>query len=178
MKRTREQVIWDFVQSWLHKAEGDLRACEHLLRLEEDDYFASAFHAHQAAEKFLKAFLVRHQIPFRKTHDLDELASECERLDGGLVSILGRTRDLTPFAWRFRYPGDDEPPASADVDEALGPGRFGMADETGRLLNGAINAGVGEGLGLGQSVTSFLASKPPQFARDPSFGVRRAATPT
>src|SRR3989454_679549 len=26
---------------------------------------------------------------------------------------------------------------SEDVDEALGPGRFGMADETGRLLNGA-----------------------------------------
>ena len=31
---------------------------------------------------------------------------------------------------------------SEDVDEALGPGRFGMADETGRLLNGAINDGV------------------------------------
>ena len=28
---------------------------------------------------------------------------------------------------------------SEDVDEALGPGRFGMAEETGRLLNDAIN---------------------------------------
>ena len=28
---------------------------------------------------------------------------------------------------------------SEDVDESLGPGRFGMADETGRLLNRAIN---------------------------------------
>src|SRR5213076_2090179 len=27
---------------------------------------------------------------------------------------------------------------SEDVGESLGPGRFGMADETGRLLNGAI----------------------------------------
>ena len=34
---------------------------------------------------------------------------------------------------------------SEDVDEALGPGRFGMADETGRLLNGAINDGVARG---------------------------------
>src|SRR5258708_37833924 len=34
---------------------------------------------------------------------------------------------------------------SEDVDEALGPGRFGMADETGRLLNGAINDGVAAG---------------------------------
>ena len=41
---------------------------------------------------------------------------------------------------------------SEDVDEALGPGRFGMAEETGRELNGAINAGVARGLGFGQSV--------------------------
>ncbi len=54
---------------------------------------------------------------------------------------------------------------SEDVDEALGPGRFGMADETGRLLNGAINDGVGAGLGIGQAVTRFLAARQPQFAR-------------
>jgi hypothetical protein len=54
---------------------------------------------------------------------------------------------------------------SEDVDEALGPGRFGMADETGRLLNGAINDGVAAGLGLGQSVAQFLDAKQPQHAR-------------
>jgi hypothetical protein len=54
---------------------------------------------------------------------------------------------------------------SEDVDEALGPGRFGMADETGRLLNGAITDGVRDGLGIGQSVTRFVASKQPQHAR-------------
>jgi hypothetical protein len=54
---------------------------------------------------------------------------------------------------------------SEDVDEALGPGRFGMADETGRLLNGAIVDGVGAGLGFGQSVARFLVAKPPQHAR-------------
>ena len=54
---------------------------------------------------------------------------------------------------------------SEDVDESLGPGRFGMADETGRLLNRAINDGVAEGLGIGQAVTRFLADREPQFAR-------------
>jgi hypothetical protein len=54
---------------------------------------------------------------------------------------------------------------SEDVDESLGPGRFGMADETGRLLNGAIADGVAKGLGIGQAVGQFLVSKNPQFAR-------------
>ena len=54
---------------------------------------------------------------------------------------------------------------SEDVDEALGPGRFGMAEETGRLLNAAINDGVSAGLGIGQAVTSFLGARQPQFAR-------------
>ena len=54
---------------------------------------------------------------------------------------------------------------SEDVDEALGPGRFGMADETGRLLNGAINEGVAAGLGIGQAVTAFLERKQPQYAK-------------
>jgi hypothetical protein len=54
---------------------------------------------------------------------------------------------------------------SEEVDEALGPGQFGMADETGRLLNGAINEGVRRGLGIGQAVSRhLLASKPPHQA--------------
>ena len=54
---------------------------------------------------------------------------------------------------------------SEEVDEALGPGRFGMAEETGRLLNAAINDGVGRGLGIGQAIGRYLGSaKPPHAA--------------
>jgi hypothetical protein len=52
---------------------------------------------------------------------------------------------------------------SEDVDETLGQGRFGMADETGRLLNRAINEGVAQGLGIGQSVGKYLADAQPPF---------------
>ena len=53
---------------------------------------------------------------------------------------------------------------SEDVDEALGPGRFGMAAETGQQLNGAINEGVAAGLGLGQSVVAHLHRLQPPHA--------------
>ena len=73
---------------------------------------------------------------------------------------------------------------SEDVDESLGPGRFGMADETGRLLNGAIAEGVAKGLGIGQAVGAYLGACAPPFAHvsivaeaarlgDPCDGARR-----
>jgi hypothetical protein len=52
---------------------------------------------------------------------------------------------------------------SEDVDESLGPGRFGMAEETGRLLNAAIVEGARAGLGLGQSAGKFLSAREPRF---------------
>ena len=54
---------------------------------------------------------------------------------------------------------------SEDVDATLGPGQFGMAEETGRVLNEAIADGATRGLGLGQTVTAFLADRHPRYAR-------------
>lgn len=53
---------------------------------------------------------------------------------------------------------------SEDVDEALGPGQFGMAEETGRDLNRVINEGVAKGLGLGQAVSRHLRDTRPPYA--------------
>jgi len=107
MKRTREQVIWDFVQSWIRKAEGDLRAAERLLEVEQEDYFTAAFHAQQAAEKFLKAFLVRLQIPFPKTHNIQQLLELAAPSDPSLKEKLAPAAMLTPFGVEFRYPGEE-----------------------------------------------------------------------
>jgi len=105
MRRNHEQVVWDFVQEWMHKAESDLRAAEHLLNLEQEDYFAAAFHAQQAGEKFLKAFLVRHQIFFGKTHDIRELLELAGKPDPSMRRELASAEMLTPFGVEFRYPG-------------------------------------------------------------------------
>jgi hypothetical protein len=59
---------------------------------------------------------------------------------------------------------------SEDVDEALGPGRFGMADETGRFLNDAIAAAAADARGLGQTVASRLAAMNPRYV-DASIAV-------
>jgi hypothetical protein len=54
---------------------------------------------------------------------------------------------------------------SEDVDESLGPGRFGMAEETGTLLNRAITDGVSAGFGIGQAVGAYLRQAQPPHAQ-------------
>jgi hypothetical protein len=53
---------------------------------------------------------------------------------------------------------------SEDVDESLGPGRFGMATETAQL-NDVIRRGAEAGQGIGQAVGAHLAALAPPFAR-------------
>jgi len=55
--RSREQVIWDFVQAWLAKAQRDLKAAEILLAAPGELGEMVGFHCQQAVEKFLKAYL-------------------------------------------------------------------------------------------------------------------------
>lgn len=45
---------------------------------------------------------------------------------------------------------------SEDVDTALPSGQFGMAEETGRLINEAIRAGAPDGIGIGEAVGRLL----------------------
>ena len=107
------------VRGWLVRAKDDLRGAEIDLSASPPLPGDALFHCQQAVEKALKCFLTFHARPFRKTRDLDELASECERLDGSLASLLDRARDLTPFAWRFRYPGDDPAPPAEEIEAVL-----------------------------------------------------------
>ena len=108
MPRTPEQVVWDFVQIWFAKAETDLRVAAHILDMEMTDYASAAFHAQQSAEKYLKAFLVRHQIAFPKTHYLEDLLDLAAEKDKSLALELTFAASLTPFAVEFRYPGAED----------------------------------------------------------------------
>ncbi len=107
------------VRGWVRKASEDLRGAEIDLAASPPLAGDALFHCQQSVDKALKGFLTLHDRPFRKTHDLDELATECEQLDATLAGFLDRAPDLTPFAWRFRYPGDDEPPPVEEIEDAV-----------------------------------------------------------
>jgi len=48
---------------------------------------------------------------------------------------------------------------SEEVDTEINTGRFGMAEETGRLLNEAITRGVQKGLGIGEALGAWVEER-------------------
>ncbi len=107
------------VRSWLVKSLRDLEAGAHQLTAPSPFTGDAVFHAQQAAEKALKAFLSWHGVAFRKTHSLEELGAACERIDPELEPFISRAVPLTQYAWKFRYPGEPEEPPIEHAQEAL-----------------------------------------------------------
>ena len=66
-------------REWLDRADTDLLAAGKLLRTRPRLLAIAVYHAQQAAEKALKAFLAAYNTPFRKTHDLEEVLRACCR---------------------------------------------------------------------------------------------------
>ena len=93
---------------WLQFAADDLDTARVLLGAMPSRVRQSLFHAQQAAEKSLKAFLIWHERQFPLTHDLARLLRLCVSIDAGIATGVEPALDLTQFAARFRYPGEDE----------------------------------------------------------------------
>ena len=104
--------------AWLRKASQDLFRVDRCMTAESPDLEDALFHCQQAAEKALKAFLSWHDVPFRKTHDLAVLGTQCGGIDGTLNQFVARLDDLTEYAWVYRYPISLQDPLPADAIEA------------------------------------------------------------
>lgn len=113
---TPDELRLDEAKRWLAAAAQDLNAAGVLLSAVPS---RSVFHSQQAAEKSAKGFLARHNVPFRKTHDLKELGSQCAALNPALSPALREAADLTGYAVAFRYLDAPHEPDQIEAAQAL-----------------------------------------------------------
>jgi len=76
------------------------------------------FHCQQAAEKYLKAFLVYNDQEPPKTHDLVEIAKLCANFNPDFSLMSPQCEYLFPFGVRTRYPSAHDP-EDEDMKRAL-----------------------------------------------------------
>jgi len=95
----------DYIRNWLFRANEDIAVIENLSSTNIEFYTSTiCFHSQQAVEKFLKAFLIFHDVDFPKTHDLDFLLMECQKIDNYSFEI--DLKSLSDFGVSIRYPDD------------------------------------------------------------------------
>lgn len=90
---------------WLAKAEEDFGFANTNLEDKENEFFSQiCFHFQQAAEKYLKAFIVANDLEFSRIHDLEELVRICQKKEARFSQVSGAARYLTDFYIDTRYP--------------------------------------------------------------------------
>ena len=93
----------DIYQAWRRKADEDLLAASNLLD-DAGPYPTVCFLSQQAAEKYLKGYLLFHGRPLQKVHFVDRLLEDCVELNPGFHDLLDDAAYLTQYYIATRYP--------------------------------------------------------------------------
>ena len=128
-------MLPEIVKEWIEKAEEDYGfACA---SIEHTDYFAQVcFHFQQAAEKYLKAFIVANKLEFRAVHNLLELLQIARQNEPNIEELQQACCFLNPFYIDTRYPVHW--PAHYDKDTAVKAKN--MTDKIRGWLKKSLNA--------------------------------------
>ncbi len=106
-------------EPWIMKAEEDLLTCKILLDSDDCPSMAVCFHAQQACEKFLKAFLTANNVEFPKIHDLIILIEDfCAQVNISFSRLKPQLLYMSEYATNARYPGNRFPPSLSEAKEA------------------------------------------------------------
>ena len=118
-----DDTAWTEATSWFAKADLDIRTARLCSTESEELTGVAAYHCQQAAEKLVKGLLVAAAVPFRRTHELDELVTAAVPKYPQLSELLDPLRPLSFWCWAFRYPSldplDAVPPTSGEIGEII-----------------------------------------------------------
>jgi HEPN domain-containing protein len=104
-------------REWLNRARSDLLMAK---SRKEGIYLEDlCFHAQQAAEKAVKAVLIKHSVKFPYVHDVAELLTLIENAGLKIPKLVKQAGKLTRFAVFTRYPGIAEAISEEEYAEAL-----------------------------------------------------------
>lgn len=107
----------DDPREWLRRARSNLSRAK--ARIPEVYLEDLCFDAQQAAEKAIKALLVKRGIAFPYVHDIAYLLTLLEQTGLQIPDPVRRAEDLTRYAVVTRYPGVAEPVTESHYREAL-----------------------------------------------------------
>jgi len=110
----------DIVRGWFRKGDSDLANAKVCLAAQQC-LDTACFHSQQAAEKYIKAYLVAYDVDFPFIHNLEKLLELCAEKDSAFSGLEELGESLTPYAVSLRYDQDfwpDQPTVEEAVEAA------------------------------------------------------------
>ena len=87
----------ELVANWLKKADEDFFFASKYLPEEKEFFAPLCFHFYQAGEKYLKTYIVKFGLEFKKIHIIGELLNICIRHDNSFKKLKKETALLDSF---------------------------------------------------------------------------------
>ena len=107
----------DDPREWMNRARSNLALASN--RIPGTYLEDLCYEAQQAAEKAIKAVMIKRGIEFPYVHDLGRLLSILESVGESIPEEIYEAALLTKYAWEGRYPGVIEPVSGQDYAEAI-----------------------------------------------------------
>jgi HEPN domain-containing protein len=96
------------VREWFRMADNDFDSAMLLNEAVRRHYEIICYHCAQSVEKYLKGYLIYHDVIPQKTHDLIVLNNHCKEMDGDFANIRFECAILIRFSNDIRYPNQYE----------------------------------------------------------------------
>jgi len=90
---------------WFEKGDHDIATAE-LIFDHKGFMDTTAFHVHQAVEKYLKGFLVFNNYDFPLIHNLPLLLKECSKFNQNIIDYMEECEKINVYYIESRYPND------------------------------------------------------------------------
>jgi HEPN domain-containing protein len=115
-------IVTESSDELISKAEKDVKTVKVLsaqkLYPEDSMYDITCFHATQAVEKLLKAYIIKNGLNVSKTHDIDHLQNIAMGIDNSFANISKDCVSLNEFTSNIKY-SNEKPISKQNINNII-----------------------------------------------------------
>jgi len=109
----------DFIKEWIYEGNNDLGLAEFVMDNGGKYYDLVCFHCQQAAEKFLKAYIIYLRLYYKKVHDLTYLLRVVKKKRDVPETLYDKAEMLEAYAIDSRYPDHWHDPTLEETKDCI-----------------------------------------------------------
>ena len=109
----------DFIREWIYEGNNDLGLAKFVIDNDGPYYDLVCFHCQQAAEKYLKAYIIYLRLYYKKIHNISYLLNVIKRRKEVPDILFKKAKFLEEYAIDSRYPDHWNDPTLEETKKCI-----------------------------------------------------------